>query len=442
MSSAKRGKVTAIIGAQWGDEGKGKLVDLMSGKYDIIFRYQGGHNAGHTVVVDSTKYVFHIIPSGILHDDKICGLGNGVVFYPQAALDELQFLSDNGINVRDRLLLSTKSHVIMPYHMAIEAAQEAEKAKTGSHIGTTLRGIGPAYTDKTGRVGIRAGDLLHEDIFKRKVREYTAEKNILLMRIYGSEPLNADEIISSYMKAVEKLQQYGVAIIDTEKFLNSQIDNGRSVLLEGAQGVHLDVDFGTYPYVTSSSTGAAGAAVGSGISPNKITGIYGVVKAYTTRVGSGPFPTELKDSIGEKMQINGNEVGASTGRKRRCGWYDAEVVGYSDMLNNFDALWVTKMDVLDEFPEIKVCVGYKINEEKTSDFPFDPEYLGRVEPVYETLPGWRGSTRGTTEFKRLPQNAQNYIKFIERISGKRMSIISTGPERGQTIIRDVYNLFA
>lgn len=436
MDSPKRGKVAAVIGAQWGDEGKGKLVDMFSEEFDIVARYQGGHNAGHTVVADGKTYVFHAIPSGILHEGKTCVLGNGVVFHPQSALEELEALRSRGVHADNRLFLSDRAHLIMPYHMAIEAAEEAEKKKSGREIGTTRRGIGPAYADKSAREGIRAGDLLQEDTFKRKVREHTAKKNLILEKVYGCGALNADEIISSYMKAAEELQQYGVAIIDTEKFLNNEIDSGRNVLMEGAQGVHLDVDFGTYPYVTSSSTGAAGAAVGTGISPNKITDIYGVVKAYTTRVGEGPFPTELKGPAGEKMQTNGNEVGASTGRKRRCGWYDAKVVRHSDMLNNFSALWVTKLDVLDEFPEIKVCAGYRINGKRYDDFPFDPECLGCVEPVYETLPGWTKSTRGIKDFKKLPKNAQNYVKYIERISGKSMPIISTGPSREETIYRD------
>jgi adenylosuccinate synthase len=417
--------VTVLVGSQWGDEGKGKIVDILSEKYDIVTRYQGGANAGHTVELENKKYVLHLIPSGILRDDVICVIGNGVVIDPVALLEEIKFIESCGIKVEGRLFISHNAHLIMPYHKLLDSISESGDNK----IGTTGRGIGPCYIDKFARKGIRIVDLLDRKILERKIRENLKEKNNLLQKVYDHAALDVDQIVKQYQEFDKAIDVY---IKDTPAYLNSAIDEGKSVLLEGAQGALLDVDHGTYPYVTSSSPTSGGACTGTGIPPTKVDSVYGIVKAYTTRVGNGPFPTELLDATGDKLRNIGAEFGATTGRPRRCGWFDAFLVKYSAMVNGITDVAITKLDVLSSFEEINVCTGYEIDGKLLKSFPTDVDRLSEAKPVYETLPGWNEDISACRSYAELPEKTKAYLKFISEKSGIKLNIISVGAKRSET----------
>ncbi|MBD1210366.1 MAG: adenylosuccinate synthase [Ignavibacteria bacterium] len=430
--------VSLIVGAQWGDEGKGKIVDLLSQKADIVARYQGGANAGHTLVIDGKKYVLHLIPSGILHPHVQCVIGNGVVIDPVALMEEIKMLEDYGINIEGRLFISHRAHLIMPYHKLLDAAREkaasANDAATDrkNAIGTTGRGIGPAYIDKASRTGVRIVDLLDRKRFSDKLRANIGEVNKLLAKIHDYEELDAEQIADEYCQFDTQIDPY---ITDTTLLLYDAIQSGKNILLEGAQGAMLDVDHGTYPYVTSSNPTSGGAATGLGLAPTAISTVMGVVKAYSTRVGNGPFPTELHDATGERLRAIGQEFGATTGRPRRCGWLDAFALRYSVIVNGITEIALTKMDVLDTFDEITICTAYKLDGKILKSIPADADTLERVEPMYETMPGWKSSLTGIRTYQDLPQAAKDYIGRIETLSGARVSIISTSPDRADTIIR-------
>ncbi len=421
--------VTVLVGSQWGDEGKGKIVDLLSERYDVVVRYQGGANAGHTVEIGDQKYVLHLIPSGILRPGVVCVIGNGVVVDPEALLDEINLLEKNGITVKGRLFISQNAHLIMPYHKLLDSIAEQGKQK----IGTTGRGIGPCYIDKYARRGIKINDLLNRDVLKEKIRSNLEEKNNLLRKVYNVEEMDIDKIINQYVEFDTIIDEY---IKDVPSYLNSVLAEGKSILLEGAQGTLLDVDFGTYPFVTSSHPSSGGACTGSGVPPTKITDVIGIVKAYTTRVGEGPFPTELPDETGEKLRSVGREFGATTGRPRRCGWFDAFLIKYSNMINGTTSVAITKLDVLDEFDEIKICTGYELNGKPLKVYPSDPLTMRNVKPVYVTMPGWKTSTAGCRSFADLPKAAKEYLDFISKEGEFKISIISVGPERSQTFFVD------
>lgn len=418
--------VSVLVGSQWGDEGKGKVVDILSEKYEIVARYQGGANAGHTVEIGDRQFILHLIPSGILREDVICVIGNGVVVDPQALLDEISFLEKNNIKIDGRLFISHNAHLIMPYHKLLDSISESGQNK----IGTTGRGIGPCYIDKYARKGIRIVDLLNKDVLEKKIRENLAEKNTLLKKIYDHKELDVEAIIAEYMEFDKRIDKY---IKDTPVFLNNAISEGKSVLLEGAQGALLDIDHGTYPYVTSSSPTSGGACTGTGIPPNRIDSVIGIVKAYTTRVGLGPFPTELLDEDGERLRKIGAEFGATTGRPRRCGWFDAFLVKYSCMINGIDSVAITKLDVLSSFDEIKVCTGYELQGKMLKAFPNDVEQLDCIKPVYETLPGWKTDISGARTYDELPKATKDYLEFMSNYCGFKISLISVGAKRAQTI---------
>ena len=417
--------VTVLVGSQWGDEGKGKIVDILSEKYKIVARYQGGANAGHTVIIGENKYILHLIPSGILRDDVICVIGNGVVLDPTALLEEIDLLEKNGIKVEGRLFISHNAHLIMPYHKLLDSISESGDSK----IGTTGRGIGPCYIDKFARKGIRIVDLLDRTELEKKIRINLKEKNELLKKVYEHEGLDVDAIVKEYLEFDQTIDKY---IKDVPSFLNDAIAEGKSVLLEGAQGALLDVDHGTYPFVTSSSPTSGGASTGTGIPPTKIDSVIGIVKAYTTRVGNGPFPTELLDNDGEKLRKVGAEFGATTGRPRRCGWYDAFLVAYSQMINGITSAAITKLDVLSSFEKIKVCVGYELKGKKIKYFPTAVEQLSEVKPIYEELEGWNQDISNCTSYDKLPKKTIDYLDFIAKHSGIKLDIISVGPKRRQT----------
>lgn len=417
--------VTVLVGCQWGDEGKGKIVDILSENYDIVTRYQGGANAGHTVEIGDNQYILHLIPSGILRNNVKCVIGNGVVVDPNALLEEIKLLKQNGISVEGRLFISHNAHLIMPYHKLLDSISESSKKK----IGTTGRGIGPCYMDKYARKGIRIVDLLNKEILERKIRDNLEEKNALLKKVYDHVGLDADKIINEYIQFDKAIDKY---ITDVPLMLNNSIRDGKSILLEGAQGALLDVDHGTYPYVTSSSPTSGGACTGSGIPPNKITSVFGIVKAYTTRVGNGPFPTELINDEGENLRKEGAEYGATTGRPRRCGWFDAFLVSYSAMINGIDSVAITKLDVLGTFESIKVCVGYKLNGKSLNSFPTDVEQLNNITPVYETLDGWMEDISKCKSYDELPQKTKDYLEFISDHANIKIEIVSVGPKRKQT----------
>jgi adenylosuccinate synthase len=426
--------VSIIVGAQWGDEGKGKIVDLLSREADIVARYQGGANAGHTLVIGGKKYVLHLIPSGILHPDVQCVIGNGVVIDPVALMEEIRMVESHGFDIKGRLFISHRAHLIMPYHKLLDAAREkAATAKAeGAAIGTTGRGIGPAYIDKASRTGIRIVDLMDRQRFSEKLRANIAEVNKVLDKIYDYEQLDAEKIADEYCQFDTQIDPY---ITDTTLFLHDAIASGKRVLLEGAQGALLDVDHGTYPFVTSSNPTSGGACTGLGVPPTAITNVVGVVKAYSTRVGNGPFPTELNNATGERLRTIGQEFGATTGRPRRCGWLDAFALRYSVMVNGISEIALTKMDVLDEFDEIHICTGYKQNGKLVKSIPADADMLESVEPVYETVAGWKSSLAGIRDYDALPVNARAYIERIEELCGARVSIVSTSPDRADTIMR-------
>lgn len=422
-------RVTVLVGSQWGDEGKGKIVDLLSEKFEVVVRYQGGANAGHTVEIGSKKYVLHLIPSGILRDDVVCVIGNGVVIDPVALLDEIALLESHGISVKGRLFISHNAHLIMPYHKLLDSISESGKVK----IGTTGRGIGPCYIDKYARKGIKIIDLLYPKILEEKIRQNLEEKNLLLKNIYNVEELDVEKIIAQYLEFDKQIDVY---IKDVPAYLNQAIEEGKSVLLEGAQGALLDVDHGTYPFVTSSNPTSGGACTGTGIPPNKVTDVIGIVKAYTTRVGEGPFPTELPDQEGEELRQQGNEFGATTGRPRRCGWFDAFLVRYSALINGITSVAITKLDVLSMFDEIKVCTGYEFEGKLLKSFPTDFQKLSSVKPVYVTLPGWKEDISGCSSYDQLPENAKKYLRYISEAAGITVSIISVGPKRESTFVTD------
>lgn len=418
--------VSIVVGSQWGDEGKGKVVDLLSSKVDIVARYQGGANAGHTIKIGDKQFVFHLIPSGILHDNVICIIGNGVVIEPKALLEEIEMIEQNGISLKGRLFISHNAHLIMPYHKLLDTINESGERK----IGTTGRGIGPCYIDKYARKGIRIADLINKDVLKEKIRTNLKEKNNLLKKVYEHEELDIDEIIDECLLFDKKIDQY---ITDTSAFMNNALDEQKSILLEGAQGALLDVDHGTYPYVTSSNPTAGGACTGTGIPPTKITNIIGIVKAYTTRVGLGPFPTELFDSDGEKLREIGAEFGATTGRPRRCGWFDAFLVNYSRKINGISRAVITKLDVLSKFENIKVCTGYELNGRQLKYFPTSEAEISQAKPIYQTFKGWNKDISEIKSYDELPNEAKDYLSFISEKCGFEISHISVGPKRSQTI---------
>ncbi len=419
--------VTILVGSQWGDEGKGKIVDILSENTDIVARYQGGANAGHTVKIGEDQYVLHLIPSGILRENVICVIGNGVVIDPTALLDEIALLESHNIKVDGRLFISQNAHLIMPYHKLLDSINESGDNK----IGTTGRGIGPCYIDKYARKGIKIVDLLNKKALEVKIRKNLEEKNNLLKKVYGQEELNVEEIIRQYLEFDKTIDKY---IKDIPSYLNNSIAEGKSILLEGAQGSLLDVDHGTYPFVTSSSPTAGGACTGTGVPPNKIDRVIGIVKAYTTRVGNGPFPTELIDEDGEKLRKIGAEFGATTGRPRRCGWFDAFLVRYSAMINGIDYVAITKLDVLSSFNEIKVCIGYELDGKLLKIFPTDSERLDLVNPVYESIPGWNANISECRSYDELPDNTKNYLSFISKQADVNIKIISVGAKRQQTFM--------
>ncbi len=421
--------IVVIVGAQWGDEGKGKIVDLLTQKADLVARYQGGNNAGHTVVIRDEKFILHLVPSGILHRGKKCIIGNGVVIDPSSLLEEIDGLKARGIKIDGNLFISKSAHLIMPYHLAIEKALETKKGE--KKIGTTCKGIGPAYTDKIARHGIRIADLMAPDIFREKLTDNLSVMNFLLENLYKAAPLRASEITDQYMSYAERLSRY---VADTDVLLNESIASGKKVLLEGAQGTLLDIDHGTYPFVTSSNTIAAGACTGLGISPKKIDRILGVVKAYTTRVGGGPFPSEIRDPLGERIREKGGEFGATTGRPRRCGWLDIVGLKYAVRLNGLTGIALTKLDILDELESIKICVAYKHGGRIYEHFPREASVLERCEPIYEEMKGWEANTVGLRNYRQLPANAKKYIKKIEELLKTRIQIISTGQKRDETIV--------
>ena len=421
--------VKIVVGAQWGDEGKGKIVDLLSDSMDIVARYQGGANAGHTIVIEGKKFVLHLIPSGILQSDVKCVIGNGVVIDPVALMEEIAMLESFGISMQDRLFISHKAHLIMPYHKMLDKARESQASAA---IGTTGRGIGPAYIDKFSRSGIRIVDLLDRTVFEEKLRANIEEKNTVLKKIYDQEELDINSIIGEYLDFDVKIDPY---IKDTTLFLNQAIADGKSVLMEGAQGALLDVDHGTYPFVTSSNPTSGGACTGLGVPPTKIDSVIGVVKAYTTRVGNGPFPTELHDEMGENLRMVGAEFGATTGRPRRCGWLDGVALQYSVMINGIDTIALTKLDVLDGITSIGICTGYEVDGKMLRSFPANVEDLAKVKPHYEFFEGWNSSLAGIKNYDDLPKQTQDYISAIEKIAGAKVGIVSLSPDRADTIIR-------
>ena len=418
--------VTILVGSQWGDEGKGKIVDILSEKFNIVARYQGGANAGHTVEIGDKKYVLHLIPSGILRENCTCVIGNGVVVDPTALLEEIDLLESYGINVEGRLLISHNAHLIMPYHKLLDSINESR----GNKIGTTGKGIGPCYIDKYARKGIRIVDLQNKKILEEKIRLNLKEKIDLIWKMYGQEGLDVEEIIKTYLEFDKRIDKY---IKDVPVYLNNAISEGKSILLEGAQGALLDVDHGTYPYVTSSNPTSGGACTGTGIPPNKIDTIVGIVKAYTTRVGGGPFPTELFDKDGDKLTEQGNEYGATTGRRRRCGWFDAELIRFATIINGFTQLAITKLDILDNFPEVKICTHYTLNGKTVGYVDGDANFLAKVKPVYKIMKGWMKTTKGTKKYEDLPTNAKIYLKELEKQTGAKIKYISTGADRDEII---------
>lgn len=424
--------IIVIIGAQWGDEGKGKVVDLLADRFDIVSRYQGGHNAGHSVYVGEKAFVLRLLPSGIIHEDKTCVLGNGMVIEPKAFFEEIDQIEEKGISVSPaRLKVSSRAHLIMPYHKALD--HTSEERLGNEKIGTTLRGIGPAYEDKAGRRGIRVADALSPEVLRMRIERNLEEANRIIV-LYGQQPLRADDIYNEIAPLVERLRPY---VTETSHFLAEARKTNKKILLEGAQATLLDVDHGTYPYVTSSNPTAGGASVGAGIPPHHITGVLGIVRTYATRVGEGPFPTEMLESEEDTANLireRGREYGSVTKRPRRCGWFDAVATKYAAELNGFDSVALTKLDVLDTLEEIKVCVGYGADGKRVDTFPAVSNDLQQLKPVYETLPGWKSETLGVTEFEKLPENAQKYVRFLSGQIGVEIGLISTGPERDQTII--------
>lgn len=419
-----------VVGSQWGDEGKGKLIDILSQDSDIIVRYQGGNNAGHTVVVKDKEYIFHLLPSAILHKGKVCVIGNGVVVDPQALIREIDELEKKGIKITSRSLkVSGLSHVVMPYHRILDGLRESMRK---NKIGTTGRGIGPCYADKVARCGVRVIDLLNPNILKSKLEDNLLEKNETISKVYGAQKYSFEQVYQEYLGYGKVLEPY---VCNTAIYLNEQIDKGKSVLFEGAQGTFLDIDFGTYPFVTSSNSIVGGVCSGTGVPPTKINKAIACVKAYTTRVGEGPFPTEFSSGLMEKIRIKGNEFGATTGRPRRCGWFDSVLVRYSAIINGISELAIMKLDVLDDLETIKICTGYRYKGKTYTEFPMDFEVISNVEPVYEEVEGWTSPVRGAKTYADLPKNARRYVKRLEELVGVKVKYISIGTKRSEIIFR-------
>jgi adenylosuccinate synthase len=415
---------------QWGDEGKGKIVDMIADKADVIARYQGGANAGHTVVVGDEQYVLHLVPSGVLRGGKLCIIGPGVVVDPEALLSEIDGLEKRGVTVKGSLLVSNRAHLIMPYHKMLDRAGESRLSE--SKIGTTGRGIGPAYADKASRTGLRVGDLFKPEYFRERLRQALEQKNALFTALYDGVVADENEIFKQYMAYAGRMKDYAA---DCGPILRKAVADGKNVLAEGAQGSMLDIDHGTYPFVTSSPAAAGGACTGLGLPPRAINEVLGVMKSYTTRVGEGPFPTELLDATGERLRKTGGEYGATTGRPRRCGWLDAVVGRFAVDVNGVSGIALTKLDVLDEFDTISICTAYDIDGKLYSQLPEDTDELSRVKPVYETHPGWKSSTSGLSSYAKLPDAAKRYVARVEELVGAKVSVISTGQDRSATIIR-------
>jgi adenylosuccinate synthase len=421
--------IVVVVGAQWGDEGKGKIVDMVAEKARIVIRYSGGDNAGHTVINNLGEFKLHLVPCGIFYPRNTCIIGNGVAVNPKVLLEELDNLQKHGAFL-SRFFISDRTHLIMPYHVLLDGLDE--KALGDKAIGTTQKGVGPAFTDKTARSGIRAGDLLDKDYFLARLKLILERKNILLTKVYGLQPLSLDKIYREYCGYAERLAPY---IRETTGIIHESLAKGEPVMLEGAQGVLLDPDFGTYPFCTSSSPMGGGASLGAGIGPAKITDILGVFKAYCTRVGGGPMPTELKDDIGEKIRRYAHEYGATTGRPRRCGWFDGVAAKFSSRINGYTGMAVTRLDILGNFPKLKICVAYKVNGQTITEFPASIPVLEKCEPVYEEMSGWMTPTSHIREYSQIPVEAQKYIQRLEEICGCPAKIVSIGPKREETIIR-------
>ncbi len=419
-----------LLGAQWGDEGKGKVTDYLAERASMVVRYQGGNNAGHTVVVGDEEFKLRLIPSGILYPDTTCVIGNGVVIDPRVLLKELAYLQEKGVDTSN-LRISERAHVIMPYHVLIDTLDE--EAKGDKKIGTTKNGIGPCYMDKSARIGIRIADLVDREEFAERLQNVLAIKNNLLVKLYGAEPMEFEPLYEEYCGYADQLRQY---VTDTSLLIDNTLKEGKNVVFEGAQGTLLDLDHGTYPYVTSSNPIASSACVGAGVGPINITQVLGIVKAYTTRVGEGPFPTELSDEIGQALQAKGHEFGTVTGRARRCGWIDMVMLRYAIRLSGITAIALMKLDVLDELETIKICTHYEMDGQRVDAFPTSLKKLGQCQPVYEELPGWQCDTSKATTFEELPENAQKYINRIEELTGVKVKIVAVGPKRSETIIRE------
>ncbi len=421
---------TAIIGSQWGDEGKGKIIDYLAKSSDVVVRAQGGNNAGHTVVVDNEKYALHLIPSGILNPEALNIIGNGVVLDPRVFLEEVERFNQRGIDTSS-IKISERTHIIMPYHWHIDTLMEQERGLMD--IGTTKKGIGPCYMDKAERTGIRALDLINPEVFAKRLKQELEKKNRIITKLYEAEPLSYEEILEEYSIYAKKLEKY---VTNTEKLINEALSDGKKVLFEGAQGSMLDLDFGTYPYVTSSHPTIGGFITGSGVGVKAITSVIGITKAYTTRVGKGPFVTELLDETGDRIREIGHEYGTTTGRARRCGWLDLVVLKYSAMINGFTSISLMLLDVLSDFETLKICTAYKIDGVLTQDFPASLDELAKAEPVYTEMQGFAGDITSVTSFDELPENAKKYIEAIEGYIKVPVKIVSVGPKRSQTIIRD------
>ncbi len=422
-----------LIGAQWGDEGKGKITDFLAEKADMIVRYQGGNNAGHTVVIGQETYKLHLIPSGIFYPDKTCVIGNGLVVDPKVLIEELSYLQARGVST-DNLRISSNAHVIMPYHRLLDVLEEEFK---GDHkIGTTKRGIGPAYKDKASRTGIRVSDLMDREEFANRLQYNLEEKNLIISKIYNKAELVYEEILEEYMIYAEKIRSF---VTDASLEINRSLDQGQKVLFEGAQGTLLDVDHGTYPYVTSSNPIAGAACVGAGVGPTRIDKVVGVIKSYTTRVGEGPFPTELECSMGELIRERGGEYGTTTGRPRRCGWFDVVIARYAVRVSGISDFAFTKLDVLTGMDKLKICTGYRYRGETLTEFPQSLKILAECEAIYEEMPGWQEDITGINEYDKLPENAKKYVERIEKLTGVPMTLLAVGPGRNQTIVRN--NIF-
>ena len=418
---------TVVIGTQWGDEGKAKMIDYFTADSDIIVRYQGGANAGHTVVVNENKYIFHLVPSGILHEDKICVVGNGVVLDPVQLLEEIDLLESQGLDVRNRLIISSAAHLILPYHKAMDEAMEELRDKK---IGTTHRGIGPCYSDKCMRTGVRAGDIFDRELLEERLSFALKVKNLQLEKVYGKETFKMEDIL----EVIDEFRERASDMIqDTQHYLHTAIDSGKNLLLEGAQGFALDIDHGTYPFVTSSNPTIGGALLGTGLNFNDVTDAVGIVKAYVTRVGEGPFPTEADEKDSDRLRVNGAEFGSTTGRPRRCGWFDVQLLKESCRLNGFNRLALTKLDVLTGFKKIKVAVAYRIDGEVVDYFP--AVKLNRAEPVYEEIDGWDEDISRCKSFDEMPENAKKYVSYLEERVGVPVGVISVGPGRESTFIK-------